>query len=88
MFRRPRFRTRGLGCLGCLPFSGLLIALTPVILIGALIYFLVKRRQPAGGGEYPAAPPPAPSRSLFCTSCGSTMEPGARFCPNCGRQTG
>lgn len=28
--------------------------------------------------------PEQPAQAAYCSSCGSKLEPGARFCPNCG----
>ena len=25
-------------------------------------------------------------QSVFCSSCGAKVEPGTKFCPNCGNQ--
>lgn len=32
------------------------------------------------------AMPGQPSKMNTCTHCGGPLEPGFRFCPNCGRQ--
>ncbi len=77
-----RFRPRGIGCFGCLPFGGLLIGLLPLIAIGFLIYWLVNRQNQA-------APPPAkPAGSFFCSHCGKPMQAGEKFCANCGNRAG
>jgi hypothetical protein len=70
---RPRIR--GLGCLGCLPFGGLIFMLLPLILIGALVYFLVNRQKPTVPGG-------------FCPRCGNAVSAGVRFCPSCGSPLG
>ena len=75
-------RMRGLGCLGCLPFGGLITLLLPVILIGALIYYLVNRQKPnPAPGAYT---PPVPGGG-FCSSCGKPIVAGSRFCAGCGQ---
>ena len=77
-----RFRPRGIGCFGCLPFGGLLIGLLPLIAIGFLVYWLVNRQSPA-------APPPAkPAGGFFCSHCGKPMQAGEKFCANCGTSAG
>ena len=78
-------RLRGFGCLGCLPFGGLFALFLPLILIGALIYFLVNR--PKGNTAPPTTPPPSPSGG-FCPHCGKPVASGSRFCAACGRQIG
>jgi uncharacterized OB-fold protein len=35
-------------------------------------------------GPAAAAPAPATAAASRCTSCGATMSPGAKFCPQCG----
>jgi hypothetical protein len=77
-------RLRGLGCLGCLPFGGLTILLLPLILIGALIYFLVNRQKTSpASSNYPPSTVPMDG---FCTYCGKPFVSGTRFCASCGRQ--
>ena len=76
-------RLHGFGCLGCLPFGGLFSLFLPLIVIGALIYYLVGRQKAA-----PAPPgyqPPNPSGG-FCPHCGKAIVAGSRFCAGCGRQ--
>jgi hypothetical protein len=77
-------RLRGVGCLGCLPFGGLLGLFFPLILIGALIYFLVNRQKAVPGP--PDNAPPQGSAAGFCPQCGKPVPAGARFCAACGRQ--
>ena len=93
----PRLRrSRGLGRLGCLPFGGLIVTLIPLILIGAVIYWLVSRQKTSASPNTappaatpPAAPPPpgAPG-GCFCFHCGKPMNPGEKFCANCGGGAG
>ena len=74
-------RMRGLGCLGCLPVGGLITLLLPIILIGALIYYLVNRQKTnPSPGPYT---PPSPGGG-FCSRCGKPVAAGTRFCANCG----
>lgn len=86
---RPR-RMRGLGCLGCLPFGGLLIGLLPLIVIGGIIYFIVNRPKTGPQPPPPYTPPPAHPPATptagggFCSQCGAATSPGTRFCPGCG----
>jgi hypothetical protein len=87
-------RTRGLGCLGCLPFGGLIVTLIPLILIGAVVYWLVNRQKASATPNTappavppPAAPPGAPG-GCFCFHCGKPMNPGENFCANCGGGVG
>jgi hypothetical protein len=89
-------RSRGLGCLGCLPLGGLIVTLIPLILIGAVIYWLVSRQKTSASSNTapfaatpPAAPPPpgAPGGG-FCSHCGKPMNPGEKFCANCGGGAG
>ena len=83
MFRRRR--VPGCGCFGCLPLAGLL----PLIVIGAIIYFLVNRKQgPPPPPPYvpPSVPPPNPpvtGGSGYCNQCGAQLT-GGKFCPGCG----
>jgi hypothetical protein len=67
-----------------LPFGGLLGLLLPVILIGALIYFLINRQKAAPAP--PGNPPPPGPRGGFCPHCGKAIDAGARFCAGCGRR--
>ena len=82
---RPR-RLRGLGCLGCLPFGGLLLVVIPLVAIGAVIYFLVNRQNAATPAQYTPTTPPAGGG--FCPQCGKPMSPGTAFCANCGAKVG
>jgi len=75
-------RWRGLGCLGCLPFGGLIGLFLPVIVIAAVIYFLMNRQK----GNAPVAGPPPDAPGGFCPDCGKPVASGARFCAGCGRQ--
>ena len=77
-------RSRGLGCLGCLPLGGLIVTLIPLIAIGAVIYWLVSRQQAAT--PPPAAPPPGAPGSYFCSHCGNPMNAGEKFCASCGNR--
>ena len=88
-------RSRGLGCLGCLPLGGLIVTLIPLILIGAVIYWLVNRQKTSApqstappAAPPPAAPPPGATGSCFCFHCGKPMNPGEKFCANCGGGAG
>ncbi len=73
---------RGFGCLGCLPFGGLIGALLPLLVIGAVIYFLVNRQKTTA--VQPGTPaPPTPSGG-FCPHCGQPLNPSSRFCAGCG----
>ena len=77
-------RLRGFGCLGCLPFGGLFGLLLPLILIGALVYFVMNR--PKASSVTPVySPSPDPSTG-FCPNCGKPIPAGGRFCVGCGRQ--
>ena len=88
-------RTRGLGCLGCLPFGGLIVTLIPLILIGAVVYWLVNRQKTSAplntappAAPPPAAPPPEAPGGCFCFHCGRPMNPGEKFCASCGGSAG
>ncbi len=75
-------RMRGFGCLGCLPFGGLITLLLPFLVIGAIIYFLVNRQKPnPSPGNYT---PPVPGGG-FCPGCGKPIATGTRFCAGCGK---
>jgi hypothetical protein len=39
----------------------------------------------AGAGSEPAGASRTPASRSFCSSCGSALDPGARFCANCGK---
>jgi hypothetical protein len=39
----------------------------------------------AAGGSASAAAGRTPASRSFCSSCGSALDPGARFCANCGK---
>ena len=79
-------RLRGFGCLGCLPFGGLFGMLLPLILVGAVIYFLVNRQR-VNPAQPPYSPPPGPAGG-FCPNCGQAIPAGSRFCAGCGQQLG
>ena len=79
-------RSRGFGCLGCLPLGGLIVTLIPLILIGAVIYWLVSRQKTAA--PPPAAPLAGPPGSYFCSRCGNPMNAGEKFCAGCGNRVG
>jgi hypothetical protein len=77
-------RLRGFGCIGCLPFGGLFGLFLPLILIGALIYFLVNRQK---ANPAPPGHPPSPNPSgVFCPHCGKPIASGSHICAGCGRQ--
>lgn len=83
-----RRRVRGLGCLGCLPFGGLLVMLLPLIAIGAVIYFLVNRKAPQPPPQ-PYFPPSIPPGQPPYPNPAPPTEPGAvpsgqGFCSRCG----
>jgi hypothetical protein len=67
-----------LGALVCLPFGGLFTLLLPLILIGAVVYFLVNRQQSG------LAPPVRAGG--YCPQCEKPVNAGDRFCVGCGRQ--
>jgi zinc-ribbon domain len=77
-------RLRGFGCLGCLPFGGLIGLLLPLIVIGAVIYFLMNRQK--ANPAPPGYPPPTNPSGGFCPHCGKPTVAGSRFCLGCGRQ--
>jgi hypothetical protein len=84
-------RSRGFGCLGCLPFGGLMVTLIPLILIGAVVYWLVNRQKtcaPPNTAPPPAPPPPGAPGSYFCAHCGKPMNLGEKFCAGCGGSAG
>ncbi len=76
--RRP-WGVHGAGCLGCLPFGGLLTGLFPLIAVGALIYWLVTRRRTTADSGAPQR-----AATFFCSHCGKPISPGDKFCPACG----
>jgi hypothetical protein len=67
--------------------GGLVFFSLPVLLIGALIYWLVSRSKP-GGVPAPYQPPASPPTAAtpFCPHCGRAIDPDARFCVGCGGQ--
>lgn len=75
-------RLRGFGCLGCLPFGGLFGLFLPLILIGALVYFLMNRQKadPPPPNQLPSPNPP----EGFCAHCGKPISSGSHFCAGCG----
>ena len=95
--RRRRFR--GFGCLGCLPFGGIVVAFLPLILIAAVIYFLVNRQRtnpppqqpPPQPPHLPPATPPAPTPpgqgEIFCSRCGRPAPPGSAILRGLRRST-
>jgi zinc-ribbon domain len=66
-----------------------------VILILLLLFFYMRRRRKTApvfaSAQTPSAPPgippavPSASVAKFCRGCGSPVEPGASFCPSCGK---
>jgi hypothetical protein len=62
-------------------------------LVGGILA-LTYKPIPAGGApqQYYAPPPqqayqaPPPQQAHPCPQCGTMVQPGVRFCPNCGRQ--
>jgi hypothetical protein len=79
---------------------GILILVFSIIGLGTLLGFiggilaLVYKPIPAGAApqQYYAPPPqqayqaPPPQQAHPCPQCGTMVQPGVRFCPNCGRQ--
>ena len=82
-----RRRPRGIGCLGCLPFGGLLFTLIPLIAIGVLVYWLVNRQKPSAPQVAPP-PPGTPAGGVFCSGCGKPMGAAEKFCASCGTRAG
>jgi hypothetical protein len=82
---------RGLGCLGCFPFGGILFMMLPLIAIAALIYFLVNRQQRSGPPNQPYPPQPYPPQPNYPPQPQPPVQPpqaniagGGGFCPRCG----
>jgi len=67
-----------------LPFGELLGLFLPLILIGALIYFLMNRPK-TDSSPPDRLPSPKPSGG-FCPDCGTPIAGGSRFCAGCGHQ--
>lgn len=78
---------------------GILILIFSIIGFGTLLGFiggilaLVYKPIPAGAApqQYYAPPPQQayqapPQQAHPCPQCGTMVQPGVRFCPNCGRQ--
>ena len=78
---------------------GLLIIVFSIIGVGGLlgliggILAIVYNPMPAGAPQQYYAPPPQqayqappPQQAHPCPQCGTMVQPGVRFCPNCGRQ--
>lgn len=70
------------------------VVVVVALAVGAAVFVMKKKGQPAAAPTAPApAPetPPAPApvekpaaTPNFCPNCGQQLEPGAKFCPNCG----
>ena len=85
--RRSGFR--GVGCLGCLPLGGLIMLLMPLILIGALIYWLVNRQRMGQGQQgYPPQYPPQqyPPQQAPYQAPPQMPRAGGGYCPQCGHE--
>jgi hypothetical protein len=78
---------------------GILILVFSIIGVGSLLGFIggilaiVYNPMPAGAPQQYYAPPPQqayqappPQQAHPCPQCGTMVQPGVRFCPNCGRQ--
>lgn len=77
-------RWRGFGCLGCLPFTGLFGLFLPLLLLGALVYFLMNRQKFSGPGR--GSPQNPAAAGGFCSHCGQPLAVGTRFCAGCGNR--
>jgi hypothetical protein len=40
---------------------------------------------PPPGSPPPYNPPPSGTPGHFCSNCGAAVQPGVKFCPNCGK---
>jgi len=75
---------------------GLIILIFSIIGVGSLFGFIggilaiVYKPIPVGAApQYPPQQPyygPPPQQATNCPQCGTMVQPGVRFCPNCGKQ--
>jgi hypothetical protein len=71
----------------------LIVTLIPLILIGAVIYWLVSRQKTSAPPRTAppaapplAAPPPGAPGNYVCSHCGKPMNLGEKFCAGCGNR--
>ena len=56
-----------------------------VVVVGALIVVLMTRRRKKAVAPAPEEGITQPPATIYCTNCGTEIEPGDAFCAKCGK---
>lgn len=68
--------------------SSVLTTVIPIILVGLIVYFVIKRKKSAKTNNQIEKDEvqSSESESQVCEKCGNLIPIGVKFCPNCGKK--